>query len=138
MNRALIQRQNAENVLVGHMKMLYQVAIGLAKNNADAEVLVRITAARALEDPTLVEVQHPKGALLTLLRNVFVQQASETGALARIDERAPSSQEPNTPCCFMPGAWRLLPGFPPTKKTTEISDTRLGVFADTGRECIGV
>ena len=138
MNLLHTQTQNMESTLISHMKMLYQVAVGLTKNNADAEVLVRITAARALQNPALVEVPHPKGALLTLLRNVFLQEASETGAFGEIKDRAAYTEEPSARSYFTPPAGRLLPGFTLATKGQEISDSRWGIFADAGRECIGV
>jgi hypothetical protein len=96
MNRAHIEKPDVASVLISHMDMLCQVAFGLTKNEADAEILVRNTAVRVLQSPALIEVPYPKGALLTLLRDVFVQKAFGTGVFTKNKEHAPNSEEPGT------------------------------------------
>ena len=96
MNRTTIEKQDAASVLISHIDMLCQVALGLTKNEADAEILVRNTAVRLLQAPGLIKVPYPKGALLALLRTVFVQKAFGTGVFSENKAHAPSSEEVST------------------------------------------
>jgi hypothetical protein len=96
MNETLKQRQETTNLLISHLETLCKVAVGLTKNKTEAEYLVRKTAVRVFQNPDLVDVPYPKVALLTLLRDVFVQASLETPAFVKKAVRSSIQEESST------------------------------------------
>ena len=67
-----------EKTILEYLDVLYAVAVKLTKDTTSAEVLVRTTVAEALQAPGTLEGEHPKGALLSLLRRTFLGSHKES------------------------------------------------------------